>query len=321
MKLLHLLIIPFVMFTFLSCDKSKDNPITSTEPTSDWEGDISKYNEPYRDSVLFNSTRYDGTNFVPSVNIMYKDGSGIHAIVNDWYTFAACWSPRKWKILFLRDSSSGRAEPGLYVMNADGSAKKRLSPVSDRIWGISCSPDGKKIACVILNDQGQGKLRIADPDYTNLQDITGFFGGSEFHTLSWSNDSRRLVFDGANGGIGVIDANGANNGLLFSYSQQCWEPSWSHGGDRVAFASFTHPDTNYYTEIFVYNIGNKSILQLTNMKQTMTTGPSWSWDDQKIIFSSRGPGSSPDHLFMMNADGSNVQQITYGNDSDWRPSW
>jgi Tol biopolymer transport system component len=294
----------FVFFT--GCRESTDDPITPTLPQYDWEGESGKYNEPYRDSILFNSDRYLGTSFAPSVYMMYKDGSGINARTTQWFTFAATWSPRKWKIFYIADTSFGESARGLYVMNGDGSNKRRITPPSEDVWGVSCSPDDKKLAYIVLDTAGQGKIRITNPDGSNAHDITGFFGPQTFHTVSWSSDSRHIVFDGHTTGIGIVNADGSGFGTLFAYSYQCWDPDWSPDGSKIAFVSFAHPDSSYYANIFYYEVGTRRIYQVTHTR-AFDQGPHWSPDSKEIIFSSRLPGlDSPDHLYLVNVAGSDV---------------
>ena len=46
--------------------------------------------------------------------------------------------------------------------------------------------------------------------------------------------------------------------------------------------------------------------------------PAWS-PDGRIVFSSSRAGGS--HLFVMNAEGSHVQQLTFGAANEWSPDW
>ena len=87
----------------------------------DWEGHGNIYNEQYRDSILFVSIRAIGTVYAPTLHLMYKDGSGIHALLHRGNAYMAAWSPKKWKVLFTMGRIS--RDNGLYVINADRSFK------------------------------------------------------------------------------------------------------------------------------------------------------------------------------------------------------
>jgi Tol biopolymer transport system component len=50
--------------------------------------------------------------------------------------------------------------------------------------------------------------------------------------------------------------------------------------------------------------------------------PVWSPDGTHIAFSGgTNPNSEPDDIYVMNADGTNLRQITSGTEIDWNPAW
>jgi len=253
---------------------------------------------------------------------MYKDGSGMRALTTQWYTFDATWSPRKWKIFYITDTSWGDPVCSLWIMNADGSSKKRLTPPQEDVWGVACSPDDKKIAYIVIGKDGSEKIRVADPDGKNAFDVTGFFGQMSYHSLIWTNDSRIIIFDGTQTGLGYAHPDGSGSGTYITASHQCWEPNWSPDGNRLAFGTFNLADSVYYTNIFYYDlIRYGGPYQLTNLS-AFCDGADWSPDGSQLIFDSRGPGADPpEHLFLINPDGTGLKQLTYGNSRDWKPRW
>lgn len=125
----------------LSCE---ENSLDSNDIIN-WEGNFPNYNIAYKDSILFTSDRLLGRSFIPSVHIMYKDGSGMRGFINEWFTFNATWSPRKWKILFIADTSFCEPQRTLFMMDANGSNKKRILLVGEDVWYGRWSPEGIKI--------------------------------------------------------------------------------------------------------------------------------------------------------------------------------
>src|SRR2546425_374608 len=89
------------------------------------------------------------------------------------------------------------------------------------------SPDGAKIAFTrndaiyVMNANGTGLTRLTSDAV--------FVGGA-----AWSPDGQHIAFADLNGGIGVMDVDGANPHQL---SVGGYQPAWSPDGSRIAFAS------------------------------------------------------------------------------------
>src|SRR5207249_3275280 len=91
------------------------------------------------------------------------------------------------------------------------------------------------------------------------------------------------------------------------------DPIWSPDGKRIAYANF-HSGRS---EIFAINVVGTGETQLT------TEGGfpgAWSPDGTRIVFSSDRDGGQL-HVFVMNADGSGVTQLTSGDFVDDDPVW
>ncbi|SEN12974.1 TolB family protein [Lihuaxuella thermophila] len=79
-------------------------------------------------------------------------------------------------------------------------------------------------------------------------------------------------------------------------------PRWSPDGTKIVFS---RSDGN----IYVIDANGKNLTNLTNTDETVINSePDWSPDGSKIVFHSNRTGQS--HIFVMNADGSNVKQLT-----------
>ena len=82
------------------------------------------------------------------------------------------------------------------------------------------------------------------------------------------------------------------------------EPARSPDGTRVAFASFRDGDR----EIYVMDADGGNPVNLTR-HDAYDSAPAWSPDGRRIAFESERDGGVP-HIFVMNADGSGVEQLT-----------
>ena len=78
------------------------------------------------------------------------------------------WSPDGRKIAFDGTTRDGKSE--IYVINADGSGKRRLTRTAGQEFGPAWSPDGRKIAfsrgpnghqqVYVMNADGSGQRRL-----------------------------------------------------------------------------------------------------------------------------------------------------------------
>lgn len=309
-----------LMAVLFSCEKDT-NPISSNEFNNDL-GNTPQYNEAYADSILFTSSRGIGTSFKPSIHIMYKDGSGIRSLTKEWFTFGASWSPDRWKILFITDASFNEPERGLFVMDANGNNKERLTPIGEDVWYGAFSPDGNYIAYIVLDDNGRGKIRIMNSDFSDPKDITGYFG--QLRKLTWSRDSKRIAFGGFLSGGGdkiyIVNINGSGLSPLFNIYYGCYSPAWSPKADIIAYQSFANIGGTHYSQIFTFNISTDEIKQITS-DQKLHHSPSWSPDGTKLVFSSQLPGNNPDAIYMIDVDGNNLKKLTDDSAEDYSPCW
>jgi Tol biopolymer transport system component len=118
----------------------------------------------------------DGTRLVISqhdgrgrLQLIDADGGNRHAIVDDLTSgMPAAWSPDGTRIAFAGWHYPGVGEPGLYVVNADGTGLTLLVPGAT--WSISriaWSPDGSMIAFAEVDDTSpvdglHGHVRVVD---------------------------------------------------------------------------------------------------------------------------------------------------------------
>lgn len=306
---------------------TKDSVVTIPKDTSrfniDWEDSLAGYNEPYRDSILFMSTRE--RLFVQTIFIIYKDGTGLARKVNMGESFNAKWSPKKWKILYLHYTDPfNSSKPRLYIMNADNSDNHMMPSPSEDVWSFECSPDDKKIAYITADDHGWGPLKLMNVNGSNLHNITDSLDIGFSTTITWSPDSRQIAFDGyASYRIGIVDSTGKNLKELIKYESQCVDPTWSPDGTTIAFVAYNN-SINYPPDgdIFLYDVSTKNISKLTSIG-AFVNNPTWSPNGQSVVFTLRD-SLDKDHLYFINKDGSGLKQLT--NDTthsfiDWRPAW
>jgi TolB protein len=221
---------------------------------------------------------------------------------------------------------------GIYVVNADGSGKQRLTTGSSDIlprW----SPDGKQIAFLALREQDHELatehdlafhwfLYVMDADGQHQRRVTKTPIGMIFQ---WSPDGSRFVFqsswedknnkgkDGTvSSAIYVIKADGTQQKRLTPVENNDGIPSWSSDGKQIAFCSNRHGNM----DIFVMNADGSEDRRLTSDRAN-DFAPTWSPDGKQIAFASpRESGNA----FVMNADGTEESSlIVRGRPVAWSP--
>jgi Tol biopolymer transport system component len=151
---------------------------------------------------------------------------------------------------------------------------------------------------------------------------------------AWSPDGARLAFKTAQFGsnqLGVINADGSGETLLtrtFRFSEG--QPAWSPDGTKLLYRRTPENPLVQNGDTWVLDIAASALdpTQPVTQSVLLRTGderyPSYSPDGTKIAF--RGDldlaePSGDEEIYVMDADGTNVRQLTSNADFDSAPSW
>jgi Tol biopolymer transport system component len=108
----------------------------------------------------------------------------------------ADWSPDGSQVAFAAFSPNGRFSSGLFVVNADGTGLRQITPHGLGALSAQWSPNGSMIAftsCSSLpGNCGIPQAWVVRPDGTGLRKVTRS-RGSAFLTPVWSPDSTKLL--------------------------------------------------------------------------------------------------------------------------------
>lgn len=215
----------------------------------------------------------------------------------------------------------GNAE--IYVMKADGSNVRRVTdhPAFDQFPVFT--PDGTAIAFKSNREDERGAVYLQNlNDSSPPRKISNFDGAAGIAPKCWSADGTQILFSiNQNGKFRIVRAN------VESYPAQLFL------SDDAADLSFPRPASDGKQLLYQARLAGGSIeLRLTDLESKRTRTifktapdypagfqlmPAFSPDAARIAFNHKVSGNS--EIFMINADGSELQNLTNNSLSDTYP--
>jgi len=301
----------------MNTDGSNQQQLTDTpedEVSSSWSPDGSK--------ITFVSFRNGKTS---EVYVMDADGSNETRLTqNDFDDEAPHFSPNGKFI--ATESGKDRTRRQIYVMNADGSNHKAITNMESYQGYPTWSSDGSKL--FFDSDKNGGGIYSVNKDGTDLKKVTEQGSGT---FINHAPDGSKILFYGTkngeeHGGLYTMDSDGQNwkkiNNDNFQYIAATWNPASfklvNAAIDKIQKIAF-HSNRDGNSEIYSIHADGTNEKRLTN-NDANDGFPSWSPDGSKVLFQSNREGEDDFFIYVMNADGSNVQKIPNtegGNYAKW----
>lgn len=232
--------------------------------------------------------------------------SGTAAITVSGSLCSSCPPSGISKIAFASGAYLDAPIGGIKVMAADLSSIGTLT-TSGNDWDPAWSPDGSKIAFAsdraraldhgdifVVNSDGSGLVRLTSDEFDDREP-------------AWSPDGRRIAFERGNY---VYVMNAIDGSALTAVTLYGTHPQWSPDGSRIVFAGTD-------SHIWVTNPDGSRLIQLTAAPGLDDT-PAWSPDGRRIAFRHRASEPGIWAIYLMNSDGTGVEQLTV---SGQRPAW
>ena len=187
-------------------------------------------------------------------------------------------------------------------------------------FGPAWSLDATKIAWNrILAPDSVRELWLMNANGSSAHHLTT--GANTNKAPSWSPDGARIAFVAKYGTtipqIWIIPAAGGKPVKMTSATSGATEPSWSPDGHTIVYV-VAEPG---HLDLWRLDPDQPSVapVQLTKPDAGSDNSPSWSPDGTKIAFDSTRDGT--DRIYVMNADGSNVQVVSPTSLSAAWPAW
>ena len=173
----------------------------------------------------------------------------------------------------------------VHVIGVDGTGETTLV---EHAHAPAWSPDGSRIA-VVSDREGTNKIFLVDPDGGGFVRLTD---GPKDEDPDWAPDGGRIAFDSERAGKPLL-----------------------HNADENPTLSL--PVGIGGRDIYTVRADGSDVVRLTE-DPSYNSDPAWSPDGRRIAFASNRDGTFQIHV--MNADGSDVRQIT-DTRSNIHPSW
>jgi dipeptidyl aminopeptidase/acylaminoacyl peptidase len=243
---------------------------------------------------------------------------------------SATAEPVNGRIAYSTFESSATGSTGdIWTMEADGGGKQQAVFHPDNDAQADWAPDGTKI---VYRSRRANQFEISIVDLTvrdpttgrpAITDIPRAPDGTQSSQPAWFPDGSALLYRRTNGlgttrsDVWTMNLDGSNRRPLAVLPEDQFYPSLSPDKTKLLFSTTATGGGRY---IQVMNVATGVVTTLFDFSvASYDSAPAWSPDGRQIAFESDLDGDR--EIYVMNADGSDVRQITHNAAWDEGPAW
>lgn len=213
----------------------------------------------------------------------------------------------------------------LEMIQADGSNRHVIPGINTQPGAFVISHDGKKIAWTVYEN---GKVHLYVTDKAGGTSTLLASGAPYCDMADWSPDDRKIVFvkgDNSGRAVYIVDVDGQNEKRLTSNT---WSvaPKWFPDGNTIAYLATVNSPMGIYT-MKADGSNSKRLSPYNIFGGTLSIDPT----GHKIAIAI-SVWELPGRILVLNADGSNLKEVTagldhfaidgmYGGESHLSPAW
>ncbi len=247
--------------------------------------------------------------------VMDYDGYGPKRVTADHrLSLMPAWSPDQRSVVYTTYKKNNQEIVQLHL--ASGSKKSLVNAQSLNITP-AFSPNGKLLA---FASASEGNSDIYALDVVTQEKVKLTFDSSADLSPTWSPNGREIAFTSDRGGrpqIYLMSADGSNVRRLTFDGDYNAAPAWSPRGDWIVYVCQL-PNLGFKL-CRITPDGQKRARITSGPSNEIDDSPSWAPDGRHLVFSSTRSGKS--HIYMVNMDGTGLEQLTFGGRHHSSPSW
>lgn len=240
--------------------------------------------------------------------------------------FLGTWDSSGNNIVFIHSEPlDGSAEPGkldqVWIYNLQTGQRRKIT--DGRLLAPDIHPDGEWVVSHTHSiPEFIFKVRV---DGTGLTRLTGEGTPNDFENTNlarFSPNGDKILFTivaGTPRGISLMDTTGANAEIIVPIGVM---GDWFPDGERIVYVNWdTTSPADKMRQIYTANNDGSDQTKITNLDSSdLISAPDVSPNGEKITFAHRGEDNSLE-IFVMDADGTNIRQLTQGEGSASAPEW
>lgn len=247
--------------------------------------------------------------------VMDYDGFGPKRVTADRrLSLMPTWSPDQRSVVYTTYKKNNQEIVQLHL--ASGSKKSLVKAQSLNITP-SFSPNGELLAFASAAD---GNSDIYTLNVKTQESVKLTFDASADLSPTWSPNGREMAFTSDRGGrpqIYLMSVDGSNVRRLTFKGEYNAAPAWSPRGDWIVYVC-QMPKVGFKL-CRITPDGQKREQITFGPTDEIDDSPSWAPDGRHLVFSSTRGGKS--HIYMVNMDGTGLEQLTSGGTHHSSPSW